>query len=78
MLNAVTNMKGVERIYPEDELSPEEIIEEELIFAEKYIPPIMGNYSLKTMKDAIFSSRDDVNNGRTVTIEELKAKHPRV
>ena len=29
MLNAVTRMKGVERIYTDDELSPEEIIEVE-------------------------------------------------
>ena len=73
MLNAVTRMKGVERIYPEDELTLKE-----MKLAEKFIPPVMGNYSVETMKDAIFRSRDDIISARTVTVEEMKAKHPRV
>jgi len=49
----------------------------ELLLTGKDIPP-MGNYSAETLKDAVLRSREDIGNGRIVTIEEMKAKHPRV
>ena len=41
------------------------------------VPPI-GNYSVETLKNAVLRSREDIRNGRTVAIEEMRAKHPRV
>jgi len=49
----------------------------ELLLAGKDIPS-MSNYSAEKMKDAILRSREDICNGRILTIEEMKAKHPRV
>jgi len=41
------------------------------------ISPI-GNYSAENLKSAVLLSREDICNGRIVTIEEMKAKHPRL
>ncbi|MDR0873008.1 MAG: hypothetical protein LBN27_06010 [Prevotellaceae bacterium] len=34
--------------------------------------------SVEKMKDAVLQSREDIRNGRVITIEELRAKHPRI
>jgi len=48
----------------------------ELLLKENYIP-LMGGYSAKTLKNAILRSREDIRNGKVVTLEEMKAKHPK-
>jgi len=49
----------------------------ELLLTGQEIPPI-GNYSAEALKDAVLRSREDICNGKIITIEEMKAKHPRV
>ena len=49
----------------------------ELLLRGKDIPP-MGNYSVETLKDAVLYSREDIRNGRIITIEEMRAKHPKI
>ena len=49
----------------------------EFLLAENRIPP-MGDYSAEALKNAVLRSREDIRNGRIVTIEEMKAKHPRI
>jgi len=39
--------------------------------------PSMGNYSAETLKDTVLNSREDICNGRIISIEKMKAKHPR-
>ena len=48
----------------------------ELLLKENHIPPMSG-YSSSTLKNAVLHSREDIRNGRVVTIEEMRAKHPR-
>ena len=49
----------------------------ELLLAETHIPP-MGGYSAEMLKDAVLRSREDIQNGRVISIEEMRAKHPRI
>ena len=49
----------------------------ELLLTGKDISP-MGNYSAETLKDAVLHSREDIRNGRIITIEEMRAKHPKI
>ena len=49
----------------------------ELLLKENCIPS-MGGYSSATLKNAVLRSRKDIRNGKVVTIEEMRAKHPRV
>jgi len=34
--------------------------------------------SADTLKNAVLHSREDIRNGRVVTIEEMRRKHPRI
>ena len=49
----------------------------ELLLAQSSISP-MGDYSAETLKNAVLRSREDIRNGKVVTIEEMRAKHPRI
>lgn len=49
----------------------------ELLLKKNYVPP-MGGYSAETLKNAILHSREDIRNGKVVTLEEMRAKHPRI
>jgi hypothetical protein len=49
----------------------------EYLLTENSIPP-MGGYSAGTLKSAVLRSREDIRNGRVVTIDEMRAKHPRI
>ena len=49
----------------------------ELLLVGNDIPP-MGGYSAETLKNAVLRSREDIRNGKVVTIEEMRAKHPRI
>ena len=49
----------------------------ELLLAENNIAPMNG-YSVETLRNAVLCSREDIRNGRVVTIEQLRAKHPRI
>jgi len=49
----------------------------EHLLTEKDIPS-PGNYSAETLKDAVLRSREDIGNGRVITIEEMRAKHPKI
>ena len=48
-----------------------------LLLTENHIPPMDG-YSSETLKNAVLRSRKDIHDGKVVTIEEMRAKHPRV
>ena len=39
--------------------------------------PPMGNYSAQTLKNAVLHSREDICNGRVITLEKMRVKHPR-
>ncbi|MCL2651531.1 MAG: hypothetical protein FWD60_10980 [Candidatus Azobacteroides sp.] len=49
----------------------------ELLLMKNNIPP-MGNYSTETLRSAVLHSREDILNGRVVTVEEMRAKHQRI
>ena len=49
----------------------------ELLLTKNHISP-MSDCSAETLKEAVLYSREDIRNGRVVTIEEMKAKHPRI
>ena len=42
-----------------------------------YIQPT-GDYSSEALRKAVLRSRKDIHDGKIVTIEEMRAKHPRV
>lgn len=60
-----------------NETSEKVLSDVELLLTENYIPP-MGGYSANTVKNAVLRSREDIRNGRVVTLEEMRAKHPKV
>ena len=39
--------------------------------------PTMHNYSAENLKNAVLRSREDIRNGKVVSIEEMRRKHPR-
>jgi len=47
----------------------------ELLLRANHIPP-MGGYSSEALKNAILRSEDDIRNGRTHTIEEVRKRFP--
>ena len=49
----------------------------ELLLTENHISP-MGGYSAETLKNAVLRSREDIRNGKVVTLEEMRVKHPRI
>ena len=49
----------------------------EFLLTENHIPP-MGGFSAETLKNAVLRSREDIREGKVVSIEEMRAKHPRV
>jgi len=59
-----------------NETSDKVLNDVELLLRENRIPP-MGGYSPENLKNAVFRSHEDINNGKVVTIEEMRAKHPR-
>ena len=48
----------------------------ELLLTENHIPP-MGGYSAEALRTAVLHSAEDIRNGKIVTLDEMRAKHPR-
>jgi len=67
MLNAVTSMKGVERMYPEDELSPEEMIEVEKSLNSGFstMEELRKNYISAAELQSVEKGYDDFQKGNT-------------
>jgi len=47
----------------------------ELLLRANHIPPMSG-YSSEALKNAVLRSEDDIRNGRTHTIEEVRKRFP--
>jgi len=59
----------------EDELLLDKI--ENLLSEEKQVSPI-ENYSKETLINAVFRSKENIENGNIYTQEQLRERHPRV
>jgi len=60
-----------------NETSEKVLNDVEILLRENRIPP-MGGYSSEALNNAVLRSREDIRNGKVVTIEEMRAKHPRI
>ena len=60
-----------------DETNEKVLNNVELLLAQNSIPP-MGDYSAETLKNAVLRSREDIRNGKVVSIEAMRAKHSRI
>jgi len=49
----------------------------EFLLLNNDIPP-MNNYSAENLKNTVLRSREDIRNGRVVSIEEMRRKHQRI
>jgi hypothetical protein len=56
------------------------LTDEEIILSEYHIPPEEEpcRYSPEALRATVSQSREDFKNGRLVTMEHMRAKHPRV
>ncbi|MCL2650901.1 MAG: hypothetical protein FWD60_07755 [Candidatus Azobacteroides sp.] len=59
-----------------NETSEKVLNDVKFLLTENDIPP-MGGYSAETLKNAVLRSREDIRDGKVITVEELRAKHPR-
>ena len=59
-----------------NETSEKVLNDVEFLLMGNHIPP-MGGYSAEALKNAVSRSREDIRDGKVVTLEEMKAKHPR-